>query len=94
MRYHRPISACRCVAASLFIVDGEATFVEEWLRHVIRRDVALRYQRSVALNELPSSEAATLESETKLRLSHIRADVRGQVEVDLAELWDAKTSVA
>jgi len=76
------------VAARAF---GKEAF-EEGLRHVIRRDVALRYQQAIAQNELPGGEAATFESETNSRLSHIRAEVRRQVEVDVAQLWDAKTS--
>jgi tetratricopeptide (TPR) repeat protein len=76
------------VAARAF---GKEAF-EEGLRHVIRRDVALRYQQAVAQNELPGGETATFENERMSRLSHIRADVRRQVELDLDALWNAKTS--
>jgi tetratricopeptide (TPR) repeat protein len=62
------------------------------LRHVIRRDVALRYQQAVAQEEFADNQAAKPSPESRSRFWYVRAEARRQVENDVAQLWDAKAS--
>jgi tetratricopeptide (TPR) repeat protein len=76
------------VAARAF---GKEAF-EEGLKHVIRRDIALRYQQAVAREEFTGDDAAKPSPDLRSKFWYLRAEVRRQVENDVAQLWNAKTS--
>jgi tetratricopeptide (TPR) repeat protein/Zn-dependent protease with chaperone function len=82
------INADRVAARSF----GKEAF-EEGLRHVIRRDLALRYRKAIEESAPAGNGAADSElGPGRNSKSFLRAEARRQVEADVATLWNAKTS--
>ncbi len=76
------------VAARAF---GKEAF-EEGLNHVIHRDVALRYQQAIARQDYHGDKAEITSPDPRSAAWFLRAEVRRQIENDVTQLWNAKTT--